>query len=451
MSSLVNLDTNADILAQVAASMMNAKRNTMSNNAISDERAAFRDAARSFKPVPAKRFSASDAKHLFRMQNQKTSKAQADNVELLMTAATALTSLTGIAQTQSQSQTQKPQNVMNTMQSLPPSTMNAAAPAPAPRRTSTRKKATRFPVKLMQMLSAGQFEHIISWTPDGLSFVVKKPSLLVDEVLPLYFKEVKYTSFTRKLHRWGFVKILRGKELSAYLHKNFQRGNLRLCEQMHCSKTSGLSSGHGAVSSASTEVSRSSANRPIKNAPMTAENSIIAGAISTARSNTIHQVDDGEMYGQEQEQHLLQMHERLRQQQAAMTVVNLPPAPPPQNRQQLFNMSQILMQQQQEEQQRRHREQALMQQRAQIQMQMQLANEFANGLNAVNPSAPPQMAAHEYDFVRARHAMQHQRIIENAWNVLSQEQSKGNLPFSPSGQGQTKLLRNINMNYPPSA
>lgn len=387
------------------------------------------------------------------MQNQKTSKAQADNVELLMTAATALTSLTGKAQTQSQSQTQNA-NAMNTMQSLPASKTNAPAPVPAPRRTSTstRKKAIRFPVKLMQMLSAGQFEHIISWTPDGLSFVVKKPSLLVDEVLPLYFKEVKYTSFTRKLHRWGFVKILRGKELSAYLHKNFQRGNLRLCEQMHCSKTSGLTSSHvcGAVTSASTaahEVSRSSANRPIKNAPTTAEKAIIAGAISTARRNAIHQVDDGEMYGQEQEQHLLQMHERLRQQQAAMSVVSLPPAPPTQNRQQLFNMSQILMQQQQqEEQQRRNREQALMQQRAQIQMQMQLANELANGLNA-----PPQMAAHGYDFVRARHAMQHQRIIENAWNVLSQEQNKGNLSFSPSDQGQNKVLRNINMNYPPSA
>lgn len=222
---------------------------------------------------------------------------------------------------------------------------------------------------------------------------------------------------------------------------------------MHCSKTSGLPSGHGTVTSVSAsvrDVSRSPTNRPIKNVPTITENSTIASAISTARRNTIHQVDDGEMYEQEQEQHLLQMHERLRQQQAAMSVVNLPPAPP-QNRQQLFNMSQILMQQQQEEQQRRNREQALMQQHAQIQMQMQLANEFANGMNVVNTSAPPQMAAHGYDFVRARHAIQHQRIIENAWNVLSQEQRKGNLPFSPSGQGQNKLLRNINMNYPPSA
>ena len=91
----------------------------------------------------------------------------------------------------------------------------------------------------MQILSSGQHEHIISWTPDGLSFVVKKPSLLVSEVLPHYFKEVKYSSFTRKLHRWGFVKILRGKELSAYFHKIFLRGNFELCAQMNCSKSGG--------------------------------------------------------------------------------------------------------------------------------------------------------------------------------------------------------------------
>jgi hypothetical protein len=93
--------------------------------------------------------------------------------------------------------------------------------------------------QLMQILSSGQHEHIISWTPDGLSFVVKKPSLLVSKVLPSYFKEVKFSSFTRKLHRWGFIKILRGKELSAYFHKNFRRGNFELCARMNCSKGGG--------------------------------------------------------------------------------------------------------------------------------------------------------------------------------------------------------------------
>lgn len=105
-----------------------------------------------------------------------------------------------------------------------------------------KQKAKRFPVKLMHILSSGIHDHIICWTHDGLSFVVKKPNLLVSEVLPNYFKEVKYSSFTRKLHRWGFVKLLRGKELSAYFHNEFRRGDYERCAQMTCSKN-GIGSG----------------------------------------------------------------------------------------------------------------------------------------------------------------------------------------------------------------
>jgi hypothetical protein len=45
---------------------------------------------------------------------------------------------------------------------------------------------------------------------------------------------VKYSSFTRKLHRWGFTKLLRGRDMSAYSHKKFKRGNLELCQEMRC-------------------------------------------------------------------------------------------------------------------------------------------------------------------------------------------------------------------------
>mmetsp|Transcript_7914 Transcript_7914/g.10065 ORF Transcript_7914/g.10065 Transcript_7914/m.10065 type:complete len:529 (+) Transcript_7914:121-1707(+) len=97
-----------------------------------------------------------------------------------------------------------------------------------------RTKAIRFPVKLMNVLSCGKYEDIIAWNPDGLSFMVKKPDELVEKVLSLHFKEVKYTSFTRKLHRWGFVKILRGNELSTYCHKNFRKDDYCQCERMRC-------------------------------------------------------------------------------------------------------------------------------------------------------------------------------------------------------------------------
>ena len=88
----------------------------------------------------------------------------------------------------------------------------------------------------MHILSSDAHQHILSWSHDGNSFVVKNPKLLVSEVLPKYFKEAKYSSFTRKLHRWGFIKILRGKELTAYFHKQFRRGNYDLCTRITCQK-----------------------------------------------------------------------------------------------------------------------------------------------------------------------------------------------------------------------
>ena len=35
----------------------------------------------------------------------------------------------------------------------------------------------------------------------------------------MYFKQSKYTSFTRKLKRWGFTRVTTGAEQGAYYHK----------------------------------------------------------------------------------------------------------------------------------------------------------------------------------------------------------------------------------------
>ena len=43
-----------------------------------------------------------------------------------------------------------------------------------------------------------------------------------------------------QLHRWGFTKMLRGKECGAYCHKDFQRGRMDLCAQMRCCDRDGL-------------------------------------------------------------------------------------------------------------------------------------------------------------------------------------------------------------------
>jgi hypothetical protein len=55
----------------------------------------------------------------------------------------------------------------------------------------------------------------------------------VEQVLPVYFKTSKYASFTRKLNRWGFVRlddaVTGGEE---FFHKHFQKNRLDLAEDM---------------------------------------------------------------------------------------------------------------------------------------------------------------------------------------------------------------------------
>lgn len=81
-----------------------------------------------------------------------------------------------------------------------------------------------------------EFSEIISWTPSGKSFHILNSKRFVAEILPHFFKSAKYSSFTRKLHRWGFVRHYRGKEAGAFYHKYFQKGAGDLVEKMTCYK-----------------------------------------------------------------------------------------------------------------------------------------------------------------------------------------------------------------------
>jgi len=84
----------------------------------------------------------------------------------------------------------------------------------------------------MDILSNESNTHIISWLPHGNGFVIHKKKTFASEVLPRYFKASKFTSFTRKLNRWGFSRIPRGPETGSYYHKLFRRDNPELVLQM---------------------------------------------------------------------------------------------------------------------------------------------------------------------------------------------------------------------------
>ena len=86
----------------------------------------------------------------------------------------------------------------------------------------------------MNIIADKRFSDVIGWLPHGKGFVIYKKKKFAVEVLPAFFKKSKFTSFTRKLNRWGFVRVTRGPETGAYYHDLFRKGDLRLCMQMTC-------------------------------------------------------------------------------------------------------------------------------------------------------------------------------------------------------------------------
>ena len=79
----------------------------------------------------------------------------------------------------------------------------------------------------------------VSWTHDGQAFVIQKREQFVGKILPLFFAHTKFPSFTRKLYRWGFRKILcipEGRERKMdeliFAHPHFKRDEKSLMANM---------------------------------------------------------------------------------------------------------------------------------------------------------------------------------------------------------------------------
>jgi len=108
------------------------------------------------------------------------------------------------------------------------------APAGDEGKKTRKKKAKTFPEKLMQAITSHGEEDAVAWLPDGKSFVIVNDDLFVEQVLNNVFKESKYTSFVRKLHRWGFVRLTSGTGTDCFHHPLFQRGRRDLASKITC-------------------------------------------------------------------------------------------------------------------------------------------------------------------------------------------------------------------------
>jgi len=75
--------------------------------------------------------------------------------------------------------------------------------------------ALTFPEKLMSMMRFAEKHahdegYCVAWLKDGKSFVIRDADAFTRNIIPQFFKSTKFSSFTRKLYRWGFRQVNRG-------------------------------------------------------------------------------------------------------------------------------------------------------------------------------------------------------------------------------------------------
>jgi len=96
-------------------------------------------------------------------------------------------------------------------------------------------RAKIFPQRLMEILLEERNHDAITWLPHGRAFIIRNRKAFAEKVMPKCFpRKSKYSSFTRKLNRWNFVRISSGPELGAYYHEFFLRDKPHLAAQMFC-------------------------------------------------------------------------------------------------------------------------------------------------------------------------------------------------------------------------
>ena len=83
-----------------------------------------------------------------------------------------------------------------------------------------------FPEKLYAMLDAAEtegYEDVIGFTPDDKYFRVHNRQRFVQEVMPRWFKTSHFASFHRQLNVYGFERVNKGSDRTAFHHPLFVR------------------------------------------------------------------------------------------------------------------------------------------------------------------------------------------------------------------------------------
>jgi len=92
-----------------------------------------------------------------------------------------------------------------------------------------------FPEKLHRLLmeveGAGRAD-VISFVANGRAFAIHKSDHFFKEIVPLYFRQSRLSSFKRQLNLYGFELINTGPARGGYYHELFVKERPELCRQM---------------------------------------------------------------------------------------------------------------------------------------------------------------------------------------------------------------------------
>eukprot|EP00523_Entomoneis_sp_CCMP467_P000215 CAMPEP_0168758160 /NCGR_PEP_ID=MMETSP0724-20121128/21556_1 /TAXON_ID=265536 /ORGANISM="Amphiprora sp., Strain CCMP467" /LENGTH=497 /DNA_ID=CAMNT_0008807027 /DNA_START=172 /DNA_END=1665 /DNA_ORIENTATION=+ len=96
---------------------------------------------------------------------------------------------------------------------------------------------TPFPMQLHDMLQHAESRFLAT---DGRAFHVHDSGRFVAEVMPLFFRQTRMSSFQRQLSLYGFLRLTRkGTDHGAYYHELFLRGMPHLCHRMQRTRIKG--------------------------------------------------------------------------------------------------------------------------------------------------------------------------------------------------------------------
>jgi HSF-type DNA-binding len=84
---------------------------------------------------------------------------------------------------------------------------------------------------LLEVESAGRAD-IIAFVSNGRAFQIHKPDKFFKDIVPLYFRQSRLSSFKRQLNLYGFELINTGPSRGGYFHELFVKDEPELCRRM---------------------------------------------------------------------------------------------------------------------------------------------------------------------------------------------------------------------------